>query len=178
MRTSIVIGLLLALGAAGCGGGKGNDGVATAGGRSTKAAGSAKPNAQGDALKFARCMRQHGVNMPDPKVQSGGGVSITVQKGTAKTTVDAATKQCKQYMPGGGEPQKLDPNQLERARNLAKCMRAHGVPKFPDPDSNGGISIKGGPELDPRSPQFKAADKACAQYRGGKGGTVQVGTGQ
>jgi hypothetical protein len=42
-------------------------------------------------------------------------------------------------------------------------MRAHGITKFPDPNSQGGIDIGGGPGsgIDPSSPQFKAADQAC-----------------
>jgi hypothetical protein len=45
----------------------------------------------------------------------------------------------------------------------SQCMRAHGITKFPDPNSQGGISISGGPGsgIDPNSPQFKAADQAC-----------------
>jgi hypothetical protein len=39
-------------------------------------------------------------------------------------------------------------------------MRSHGVPDFPDPTfSNGNIGQRG---IDPRSPQFEAAGKACA----------------
>jgi hypothetical protein len=43
------------------------------------------------------------------------------------------------------------------------CMRENGVPTFPDPDPNGGISIQGEPGsgLDPSSPQFKAAERVC-----------------
>jgi hypothetical protein len=43
----------------------------------------------------------------------------------------------------------------------SQCMRDHGIEKFPDPDANGSISIEGGPGLDPRNPEFKAAEKAC-----------------
>ena len=45
----------------------------------------------------------------------------------------------------------------------AQCMRSHGVPDFPDP-VNGGFDITAGPgsDLDPGSPQYAAADKACA----------------
>jgi hypothetical protein len=50
-------------------------------------------------------------------------------------------------------------------------MRAHGVPKFPDPNPDGGIAINAGKGsgLDPQSPQWKAAEAACKQYapRGG-----------
>jgi hypothetical protein len=43
------------------------------------------------------------------------------------------------------------------------CMRKHGVPKFPDPDSDGRLRLKAGPGtgIDPESAQFKAADTAC-----------------
>jgi len=42
-------------------------------------------------------------------------------------------------------------------------MRAHGITAFPDPNPQGGIALGGGPGtgLDPRSPQFKAANRAC-----------------
>ena len=41
----------------------------------------------------------------------------------------------------------------------SRCMRAHGITKFPDPDSNGNLGLNAGPGsgLDPNSPQFKAA---------------------
>jgi hypothetical protein len=43
------------------------------------------------------------------------------------------------------------------------CMRKNGVPKFPDPDSDGALRLKAGPGtgIDPDSAQFKAAAKAC-----------------
>ena len=44
----------------------------------------------------------------------------------------------------------------------AQCMRAHGLPSFPDPvDGQLRLQVtKGGP-LDPSSPQFQAAQQAC-----------------
>ena len=42
---------------------------------------------------------------------------------------------------------------------FAACMRSHGVPEFPDPGSNGHTSLGNG--IDPSSPQFQAAQKAC-----------------
>lgn len=46
---------------------------------------------------------------------------------------------------------------------FAQCMRAHGVPDFPDPNPGGtppfpASSIE---KLDPGSPQLQAAFKAC-----------------
>jgi hypothetical protein len=46
---------------------------------------------------------------------------------------------------------------------FSACMRSHGVPKFPDPDSTGRIPLRAGPGtgIDPESSQFKAAANAC-----------------
>ena len=46
---------------------------------------------------------------------------------------------------------------------FSRCMRAHGISDFPDPSSQGGIALNGGPgsDLNPSSPQYQAADKAC-----------------
>jgi hypothetical protein len=45
----------------------------------------------------------------------------------------------------------------------SKCIRSHGVPDFPDPDSKGQVQINAGPgsDLAPDSPQFKKAQQAC-----------------
>jgi hypothetical protein len=49
------------------------------------------------------------------------------------------------------------------ALEISRCMRAHGVSNFPDPDSNGGINI-GGTGLNPQAPAFQAAQRACQKY--------------
>jgi hypothetical protein len=43
------------------------------------------------------------------------------------------------------------------------CMRKNGVPKFPDPDKNGGLLLRAGPGtgIQPDSAQFKAAERKC-----------------
>jgi hypothetical protein len=43
---------------------------------------------------------------------------------------------------------------------LAQCMRAHGVPRFPDPAVSGGSVILHG-TFDFGSPQFQNAERAC-----------------
>ncbi|HXA57605.1 MAG TPA: hypothetical protein VNW94_00430 [Streptosporangiaceae bacterium] len=49
-------------------------------------------------LKFAQCMRQHGVNMKDPN--PNGGAQLIGGPGD-KANMDKATAACKQYAPGG-----------------------------------------------------------------------------
>ena len=44
---------------------------------------------------------------------------------------------------------------------FSACMRAHGLPNFPDPNSQGAISVGPGSGIDPSSPKFQAAQKAC-----------------
>jgi len=47
------------------------------------------------------------------------------------------------------------------ALQFAKCMRANGVSSFPDPGSGPGPQ---GAEVDPESPAFQTAQKACQKY--------------
>ena len=46
---------------------------------------------------------------------------------------------------------------------FARCMRAHGLPDFPDPGANGGIQVTTGPggAMGANSPQFESAYAAC-----------------
>jgi hypothetical protein len=46
-------------------------------------------------------------------------------------------------------------------QTFSACMRANGVPKFPDANSNGGIAIDSSSGINPDSAQFKKAEKAC-----------------
>jgi hypothetical protein len=47
----------------------------------------------------------------------------------------------------------------------SQCMRSHGVPDFPDPNSQGAITGSGSSAsgINPQSPQFQAAQKSCAK---------------
>ena len=55
-------------------------------------------------------------------------------------------------------------------RAFSVCMRANGVPNFPDPSKGGGLTINGGSGLNPDSPQFKTAETKCRKLlpNGGK----------
>jgi hypothetical protein len=166
-RTVAVLALALALGPAACArNGAKDPQVASAQTAEPKASASASaaPADDPDApLKFARCMREHGIGwFPDP---NNGHSSIMIPKGQDRAKFDAAQEACKQYMPGGGERHKPSAEELEAARNMAKCMRANGIPNFPDPNPDGGISIDGGKlGIGPNDPVWKKAEKACEQY--------------
>ncbi len=45
---------------------------------------------------------------------------------------------------------------------FSRCMRSHGVPQFPDPDSSGAIPKVSVQQLGVSSSQFQAAQSACA----------------
>jgi hypothetical protein len=56
----------------------------------------------------------------------------------------------------------------QKALKLSECMRANGVPNFPDPNGQGVIQGSG---IDPNSPQFQKAQQTCAKQLGGGAGT-------
>jgi hypothetical protein len=184
MRHRIRIGCVAVAAAgllvAGCGG-KGGTGaqVASIGGTTTTTvAGGSTGNGGGDpqerALAFAKCMREHGIDMPDPKVDANGRMEMRINgRGVDDAKMREAQTACQDKMggafgPGGGP---ADPQFQEKALEYSRCMRQHGVPKFPDPQPNGGLLIGPDSGVNPNSPTFKAADKACQQLlpNGGKG---------
>jgi hypothetical protein len=58
---------------------------------------------------------------------------------------------------------------------FSDCMRAHGLANFPDPSAGGGIQINSSSGLDPQSPAFQSAQKACSNLLPGGGpGRAQV----
>jgi hypothetical protein len=171
MRRAVGITLLaLVLGAtAGCGKSSG-PGVATAGGGGSGA--SPRPSASVDPeeqqRQFVQCMREHGVDMPDPEADGEGGARVRVA-GSAGPRMPEAMQACQQYLPAG----KLEPpsaEELEKLREFAKCMREHGV-DIPDPSADGGVMIQKGSgpgKLDPDNPAFQEAEKACDDTLPGK----------
>jgi hypothetical protein len=70
---------------------------------------------------------------------------------------------------GGGAPRSgfaIQTANPQKALKLAECMRANGVPNFPDPNGQGLIQGSG---IDPNSPQFQKAQQKCAKDIGGGG---------
>ena len=182
--TAVVV--LAALALAACGGSAGADKeVATAG--SGKSGGSGKSTAttvakkdrQQSALEFARCMREHGVDMADPQVGEDGLVKVGPAEGATPGKAieidEEADRACRHLLGTGlqdGANVQIDPKEQERALQFARCMREHGV-DMPDPRFEGGgigFQIGGAGGIDPSSPTFKEAQEACKQYFGPGGG--------
>jgi hypothetical protein len=174
--------LALTLAVAACSGGNQNDGVASLSGSNkattTTAAPLSKQDAQQAALAFARCMRQHGIDMPDPQF-SGNRIAQEFKGGPGSKGPDdpkfkAAQQACNKYLPNGGQPTKPDPQEQQQLVAFARCMRQHGI-DMPDPDPNGGGQVIGkNATVKPDDPKFQAAQQACSKYlpNAGKGPTL------
>jgi hypothetical protein len=175
VRRAGVIALLLAsagLLAAGCGDNATPDrAVASVAAPAGDSSASPQPSSSGsgDPVAFAKCMRANGLpEFPDPDAGGGimfGGPNAKIDPNSAE--YKKAAEKCAAYAPSGqpnlGSPQ----DQWSSADKLkyAKCMRESGVPSFPDPDASGGFAFGKDAGVDPESPQFKAAEKTCAQYK-------------
>ncbi|MEC4016314.1 hypothetical protein [Streptomyces sp. H27-D2] len=119
------------------------------------------------ALAHAQCMRENGVpNYPDPKQDANGRVNISPGEGVDPNSqaFRDASQACRDLQPqgqggpdGGGE---INPAKVAK---WAKCMRANGLPKFPDPEINGNeltidVAAAG---IKPTDGNFQKAQQAC-----------------
>jgi hypothetical protein len=136
-------------------------------GSSSKPSRSASAGTQ--ALKFAHCMRANGVtNYPDP---SSNGRPVSLNPISANSPAfQTAYNACRKNLPGG-QPGPPPPTAAQARAGLAfaRCMRAHGVPNFPDPLSTYGSGFTLGtgeyfpntPATEFQSPASRQAAKAC-----------------
>jgi hypothetical protein len=157
-----------------CSGGSSSPKVANLGASTTTVAltgnGSSGAASLAQAEAYATCMRSHGVtDFPDPTPAPGGGVGfrfgLSAKAGSSANGPDLQSPQfvsaqnaCKSLLPNGGVGRPLSPAAQQQFLNWAACIRAHGVPNFPDPVfSGGGVEI--------RTPngglQMQAAQEAC-----------------
>jgi hypothetical protein len=164
---------------------------ALAGTLALAACGGSQPQRQTDraaaardaALKYAKCMREHGIDMPDPKTSEGGMLVMGGPAGgkgerdvPAPAAMERADKACRHFMEAV-KPPKLSSEQEAKMRETAlanaRCMRAHGI-NLPDPqfgdDGRVTMKIERSSGIDPRSPKFQQAQKAC-------GGMMRIGPG-
>jgi hypothetical protein len=146
-------------------------GLAACGEDTPSATGSApsKDEMRQAQVKFAECMRENGVDMPDPQTE-GGMTKFKVggDSGISPEKFETATKACEKYRKDVRPELSAEEQQEFKEQALAhsRCMREHGI-DFPDPtfDAEGGARIrigeKGKSGLNPEDPKFKAAEEAC-----------------
>jgi hypothetical protein len=163
---------------AGCGGNPSSAGSSPAGGST------GSPS----AVAYSACMRSHGVpNFPDPDSKGMPRQADPQQLGVSSSHYAAAEQACQHLLPTGGSLRQqtqqcllfgdcapaLVQQLLTVGRQFAECLRAHGVPNWPDPS----VSAKGGRPvfdlsdagIDPRSaetPQFRAKEDDCRRQVG------------
>lgn len=157
--------LVLALAAvplAGCGGSKDPDNASSSG-----------DSGYDQMLKYSQCMRSHGLpNFPDPVQESGGGVSLSLKKGSGldpgSQPFKAAETACRKLAPERGNGKPMPAAEQQKFLRYSQCMRTHGVPQFPDPKfSGGGVQLRMPPGLGPDSPSIKSAEQACRSLQPG-----------
>ena len=124
-------------------------------------------------VALSKCMRANGLsNFPDPSAGPGGGVGFNglFVEGDGGLVVDGITfkgpalarakEGCSVYLPPSGPPPQPSAAQKAQAVTFARCMRANGVPNFPDPIFNGGAAQKA-LAINPNSPAVRHAVQAC-----------------
>lgn len=161
-RLAVVVGLAVAVALTGCSANGSTSSVASLSGASSSAAapggsGQRVDTTRQDALiKYAQCMRQHGINMPDP--QGNGAIAaipgVDPNDPVAAQKAQAASTACAKDLPNGGKPTAAD---LQKQLKFAQCMRQHGVNE-PDPSPNGGGQ---GISINLNDPATKTALHAC-----------------
>jgi hypothetical protein len=145
--------MIIAMLTAACGG----SGPATGSGSPAASA----PSAFGQALTFARCARAHGLpNFPDP---SSNGSFRNAPNDIPPSVVHA----CGHLISGMKQSHTAQSQQdYPKELDVARCVRAHGYPTFPDPPPPGSRAQSTGspPGIDQNSPQFKAVLSSCTRH--------------
>jgi hypothetical protein len=164
----------IALLAAGCGGSAPT--TTTSGGTS----GNQPPaNFISDAYKYSACMRDHGVsNFPDPQVShSNGGTKVAIQVPDAAGTspqFQAAQTACRSILPAPSNADLASQAKQQQIRKqdlvaFARCLRNHGVAGFPDPTTQGQLTLQmvQAAGVDLTAPQVRTAALSCVSASNG-----------
>jgi hypothetical protein len=127
-------------------------------------------------VEWTTCIRSNGdPNQVDPTIDSNDDIDITMNNvsQTLENEVHGSTGPCSNYLLAaenalrGGQPSPPAPDAAQEA-TYADCMRTHGVPNFPNPNSATGETDFNGTGVDPNSPSFQKADKVCTEAEGEK----------
>ena len=115
-------------------------------------------------VKFAQCLREHGLDVADPEPGKGIQLKFGPESGKSREQVDQAMEDCRKYNPQGESGP--NPQQEENGRKFAACMRENGVEKFPDPKpGQRGIMID---QETGQDPDLEKAQAACQSILAGK----------
>jgi hypothetical protein len=154
----------------------------------------AQANAEDAGLKFARCMREHGVDVPDPQPSEGGGgtgFNLQFRGGNPQDNekFQDAQEACGHFLrdaiPEGDRP---DPAEMrDKLHQMTECLRDKGY-DVPEPQIVGpGESPPDNPQPPSQElqdlmddPDFQQAQEDCGKQAGlpGGGPRIQVGPGE
>lgn len=111
-------------------------------------------------LAYSRCMRSHGVsNFPDPTTSGGIGIVLPHSMNLNTPSYKAADQACKPLAPAAHPARgTVSAQKLAAEVRAARCMRSHGDPGFPDPNSQGAFDRS---TFTKHSPAFRAASTDC-----------------
>jgi hypothetical protein len=149
----------------------------------------AQANAEDAALDYAKCMRDHGVDVPDPKPGQGGfGIQIRSSDPQENAKFQDAQDACgdilQKAIPEGDRP---DPAEMrDKLHQMTECLRNKGY-DVPEPQVFGpGDSPPDNPPAPSKElqdlmgdPDFQQAQEDCGKEAGlpGGGPSLQVGPG-
>ncbi len=187
MRPRLLLLLvIMVISVVGCGGAAAApSGVVTLETDDASARGSEAPSPSVDPeeafLAFARCMRENGIDMPDPGSGTQGTIRIGGEDGVDPEQFEAANEACREHLAGVApqEGPQLSDEQRDAMLAFARCMREQGI-DMPDPDENGAIVVPmGGEAPDMNDGAFRAAEAACREHLGDApgGGGILPGPG-
>jgi hypothetical protein len=109
-------------------------------------------------------MRSDGVpSFPDPS--AGGGINIPDALTHSPAFMSAGQHCRSKLQPGGGLHGGLSESAKQSLLKHAECMRAHGVPDYPDPTipSHGPFQFGPPPGIDTNAPAFQRAASTCGR---------------
>jgi hypothetical protein len=129
-----------------------------------------KSDAAQSLVEWASCMRSHGdPNQPDPTIDSHGGINIAIPASAQSLSgaVHNGTAPCDGYLATASADLRagatnLTPPDQDALVKYAQCMRANGIPDYPDPGT-GSEGTKFPADIDPNSPFFIRANDKCGK---------------
>jgi len=164
--------------------------AACSGSSPSAAPGGSPSTGSGSAVAYSACLRAHGVpNYPDPN--SSGILPKTDAQalGVATARYQASQRACQAMLPdsasepfddqvrqcylAGACPPTLVQQMTTHGRTIAHCMRAHGIPNWPDPtlDPQGrpffDLTGQGISRSESHSQDYEAKEGLCSRLAGG-----------
>lgn len=123
--------------------------------------------------EYATCMRENGVDMPDPG--SDGAIMIGGPD-VDPANLDAAMAECDPILEAAFGDFEMSPEMEAEQRDLdlafSRCMRENGVEEWPDPASDGSMTIELGPDSDQET--VDTAIDSCSQQIYGDTATMNL----